>query len=176
MTAAEEEGVREEARQVVAFDLAGESYAVGTGVVNTVLRTGQITRVARAPEFVEGIINVRGSIVPVVDLRKLFGLGVSEETNASRIMVVETSTGLIGLMVDGVTETLLLGSEAIELLSPLVTTADSQYLRGVAKVDGRLIILLEIEKIFRESETQALAEVTSAEAQAETEGAAAALV
>ena len=130
----------------------------------------------RAPESVEGVINLRGSIVPVIDLRKRFGLGAFEETNASRIVVMETGAGLIGLIVDAVTETRSLGTDAIEPACSLVTTSDSHYLRGVAKVDGGLIILVDIESISRESETEALGEVSSAEVEAESEVAAAALV
>ena len=160
--------------QLVVFELAGGGYGVEIGAVNTILRMQQITYLPRAPESVEGVINLRGSIVPVIDLRKRFGMGAFEETNASRIVVMETAAGLIGLIVDAVTETRSLGTDAIEPASSLVTTSDSHYLRGVAKVDGGLIILVDIESIS--IETEALGEVSSAEVEAETEVAAAALV
>jgi purine-binding chemotaxis protein CheW len=144
--------------QLVVFELAGESYGVDIGAVNTIIRMQDITHVPRAPEFVEGVINLRGSIVPVIDLRKRFRLGAFDTAKSWRIVVVETSTGLIGLMVDAVTETLSLSNDAIEPPSSLVTTADSRYLRGVAKLDERLIILLDLEKILTDEETGSLTE------------------
>lgn len=163
MTITEEVATATEEEQLVVFELAKESYGVDIGAVNTIIRMQRITHVPRAPHFVEGVINLRGSIVPVIDLRKRFGLGTYEETKASRIVVVETAAGLIGMIVDAVTETLSLASDAIEPPSSLVTTTDSHYLRGVAKLDERLIILLDIEKILSLHETDALAELASSE-------------
>jgi len=170
MTAGAEVAATTEEEQLVVFELDRESYGVDIAAVNTIIRMQQITHVPRAPEFVEGVINLRGSIVPVIDLRKRFGLGAFEETKASRIVVVETAAGLVGMVVDAVTETLSLAGDAIEPPSSLVTTADSRYLRGVAKLDDRLIILLDLERILTESESDALAGV---EAQARGASAAA---
>jgi len=150
-----------EEEQLVVFELQSESYGVDIGAVNTIIRMQVITHVPRAPEFVDGVINLRGSIVPVIDLRKRFAMGAFEETKASRIVVVETLIGVIGMIVDAVTETLSIPAEAIEPPSALVTTPESQYLRGVAKVADRLIIMLNIEKLLSESEFRALGAVTS---------------
>ena len=170
MTMTEEAAVAAEEEQLVVFELAGESYGVDIGAVNTIIRMQRITRVPRAPDFVEGVINLRGSIIPVIDLRKRFELGAFEETKASRVVVVETAAGLIGLIVDAVTETLSLASDAVEPPSSIVTTADSRYLRGVAKLDDRLIILLDLERIFGDSESEQLRGVGAAVADAaETE-------
>lgn len=166
MTVAEEVAAATEEEQLVVFELAKESYGVDIGAVNTIIRMQRITHVPRAPQFVKGVINLRGSIVPVIDLRRRFGLQEFEETKASRIVVVETASGLIGMIVDAVTETLSLPSDAIEPPSSLVTTADSHYLRGVAKVEDRLIILLELERILTESEAQELDEVANAQTEA----------
>ncbi len=162
MTMTQELGVGSEEQQLVVFELSGESYGVDIGAVNTIIRMQPITHVPRAPEFVEGVINLRGSIVPVIDLRKRFGLSAFEETKASRIVVVETGGGLFGMIVDAVTETLLLSRDSIEPPSSIVTSADSQYLRGVAKADDRLIIMLDIQRILSASETEMLAEVEAA--------------
>jgi purine-binding chemotaxis protein CheW len=160
-------GVEEE--QLVVFELAGESYGVDIGAVNTIIRMQRITHVPRAPTFVEGVINLRGNIVPVIDLRKRFGLGTFEESKASRIVVTETKSGLMGLIVDAVTETASLPTDAIEPPSSLVTTADSQYLRGVAKMDERLIILLNLESILTESESDELADIGAGEVEVPAE-------
>jgi len=158
----QERATSTEEEQLVVFELAGESYGVDIGAVNTIIRMQEITHVPRAPAFVEGVINLRGSIIPVLDLRKRFGLNAYEETKASRIVVVETAGGAFGLIVDAVTETLSLSREVIEPPSSIVATADSHYLRGVAKLEERLIILLEIERILRLEETDALAEAAPA--------------
>ncbi len=150
--------VTEQEEQLVVFELAGESYGVDIGAVNTIIRMQQITHVPRAPEYVEGVINLRGNIIPVVDLRKRFGLEAREDTKASRIVVVETLLGAFGLIVDAVTETLTVSRGVIEPPSSIVATADSRYLRGVAKLEGRLIILLEIEQIVAALEGDDLTE------------------
>lgn len=145
--------------QLVVFELAGESYGVDIGAVNTIIRMQEITEIPRSPEFVEGVINLRGSIIPVIDLRKRFGLPGGEETKASRIVVVEASSQMIGMVVDAVAETLRLPQDAIEPPSPVVTTVDSEYVRGVGKLENRLVILLELDKVLSEKEVEALRKV-----------------
>ncbi len=168
MTATAEVMASTEEQQLVVFELAKESYGLDIGAVNTIIRMQRITHVPRAPVFVEGVINLRGSIVPVIDLRTRFGLEACDETKASRIVVVETSVGLMGLIVDAVTETLSLPTGAIEPPSSLVTTADSHYLRGVGKMDDRLIIMLDLERVLSQAETEEFREVHTAEAEAES--------
>ena len=156
MTLTRELATGSEEQQLVVFELSGESYGVDIGAVNTIIRMQQITHVPRAPYFVQGVINLRGSIVPVIDLRTRFGLAAFEETKASRIVVVETGEGVMGMIVDAVTETRSLSSDAIEPPASIVTSADSLYLRGVAKVDDRLIIMLDIEKILTAADNEAI--------------------
>jgi purine-binding chemotaxis protein CheW len=156
MSIAQQAATVAQEEQLVVFELSGESYGVDIGAVNTIIRMQPITHVPRAPEFVEGVINLRGNIIPVIDLRKRFGLNSQEETKASRIVVVETCIGLMGIVVDAVTETLSIPSESIAPPSSLVTTAESHYLRGVAKLAERLIILLEIDKLLSGSESEML--------------------
>ncbi|MHB9036711.1 MAG: chemotaxis protein CheW [Armatimonadota bacterium] len=146
--------------QLVVFDLAHEYYGADIGAVNTIIRMQDITKIPRSPEFVEGVINLRGTIIPVIDLRKRFGLPVSEATKSSRIVVVEAAGQMIGMVVDAVAETLRLPSDAIEPPSPIVATVDSAYVRGVGKQDSRLVILLDLEKVLtmKEIETMSKAE------------------
>lgn len=161
MSLTQEVATDSEEQQLVVFELSGESYGVEIGAVNTIIRMQPITHVPRAPEFVKGVINLRGSIVPVIDLRTRFGLAGFEETKASRIVVVETESGLMGMIVDAVTETLSLPTNAIEPPSSIVTSADSRYLRGVAKADDRLLILLDLERILTASEKEVMTSIAA---------------
>jgi purine-binding chemotaxis protein CheW len=142
--------------QLVVFELAHESYGVDIGAVNTIIRMQEITEIPRSPDFVEGVINLRGSIIPVIDLRKRFSLPMTEQTKASRIVVVESCGQLIGMVVDAVTETLRLQQDAIEPPSPIVTSVDSEYVRGVGKLENRLVILLDLDKVLTSKEIDAL--------------------
>jgi len=155
LTEKQENKVSEE--QLVVFSLADETYGIDISVVNEIIRMQSITQVPRTPEFVEGVINLRGRIVPVIDLRKRFGLEVSEETQASRIMVVELEGIIMGMIVDAVSEVLRLPKDSIEPTPPMVSGVDAAYLRGVGKWDDRLIILLDIDKVLYKNEQEMVA-------------------
>lgn len=149
----------DDCEQLVVFELANEHYGVDIGAVNTIIRMQEVTAIPRTPSFVEGVINLRGSIIPVIDLRKRFGLTVGETTKSSRIVVVEASGQMIGMVVDAVAETLRLTSDAIEPPSPLIASVDSEYLRGVGKHENRLVILLDLDKVLTCKELDSLAKV-----------------
>jgi purine-binding chemotaxis protein CheW len=148
--------------QLVILRLGDESYGVSIAVVNTIIRYGDITAVPHAAAHVAGVINLRGVIVPVVDLRRRFGLPAVDATKASRVVVVEKDSALIGMIVDAVTETLRLPANQIEPLSPLVQSVDAQYLRGVGKIGERLIILLSLEQVLAHDEIEQLQAVAAA--------------
>jgi purine-binding chemotaxis protein CheW len=133
-------------RQLVVFDLAGEVYGVNIETVREIIRMQDVTYVPDAPEFVEGVINLRGRVIPVVDLRKRFSLTQSEATEESRVVVVDIGGEDIGVIVDAVTEVLRIAVDSIESTSSLVTTEDSYYLEGIVEVDDGLLILLDIEQ------------------------------
>ena len=133
-------------RQLVVFDLAGEVYGVNIETVREIIRMQDVTYVPDAPEFVEGVINLRGRVIPVVDLRKRFSLTQSEATEESRVVVVDIGGEDIGVIVDAVTEVLRVAVDSIESTSNLIMTEDSYYLEGIVKVDDRLLILLDIER------------------------------
>ena len=143
--------------QIVVLDLGGEAYGVEIGRVEEIIRMQAITRVPNGPAFIEGVTNLRGRVIPVLDLRKRFGLPASDATRRSRIVVGELGEHTVGLVVDGVSEVLQLSSEAVEPPSTLVTSADSGFLRGVAKLDERLILLLDLSRILSRSEAEDLA-------------------
>ena len=145
-------------KQLVVFDLDSESYGVDIGAVREIIRMQEITRVPRTPEFVEGVINLRGKVIPVVDLRKRFGLTEGERNKDNRIVVVDIGGQDIGVVVDAVTEVLRIFTSAIEPPSSVITSADSEYLLGIAKLDDKMIILLELESVLSEKEKDILSQ------------------
>lgn len=145
--------------QLVVFRLANEFYGVDIGAVNTIIRMQEITEIPQTPVFVEGVINLRGSIIPVIDLRKRFALPVEEMSKASRIVVVESSGQMIGMIVDAVAETLRLPLSDIEPPSPVIASIDAEYLRGVGKQENRLVILLDLERVLTMREMESLAKM-----------------
>ena len=150
---------QQDEQQLVVFDLSTESYGVDIGEVREIIRLQEITKVPRTPEFVEGVINLRGGVIPVIDLRKRFDLPIADETRDNRIVVVD-----IGVIVDAVTEVLRLSIGSIEPPASVITTAESEYLLGIAKLDDRLIILLDLKQVLTEAEQSELEEVALAAA------------
>ncbi len=134
-----------EEMQLVIFDLGEETYGVDIGSVREIIRIQEITKVPRTPEFVEGVINLRGKVIPVIDLRKRFGFMKAEATKDSRIVVVDINGSDIGVVVDAVTEVLRLNTDSVEPPTGVTTTSDSAYLLGIAKLEDRLIILLDLQ-------------------------------
>lgn len=165
----------QEERQLVVFDLADEAYGVDINAVDGIIRMQAITKVPRTLEFVEGVINLRGEVIPIVDMRKRFGLRLTEETKDSRITVADMGGHKVGMIVDAVNEVLRITADSIEPPSSVITSADSTYLMGIAKVEDRLIILLDLEQVFNDSETRSLlstkkkAEGRAAEAEVQAE-------
>lgn len=146
-------------QQLVVFDLATESYGVDIGAVREIIRMQEITNVPRTPEFVEGVINLRGKVIPVVDLRKRFGLPIGDKSAENRIVVVDIGGQDIGVIVDAVNEVLRIFTDSVEPPSSVITTADSDYLMGIAKVEDRLLILLDLESVLSAEERAILADV-----------------
>lgn len=130
--------------QLVVFQLGQEEYGVDIQTVQEIIRPVKITRVPGAPEHVEGVIDLRGKIIPVIDLHKKLQLGQRQNTESARIIVVQVDDALTGIIVDGVSEVLRLPAEQIE--KPDMT--DEAFIEGVGKLNGRLIILLKIERLF----------------------------
>lgn len=133
-------------RQLVVFDLAGEIYGVNIETVREIIRMQAVTYVPDAPDFVEGVINLRGRVIPVIDLRRRFGLTVTEETSDSRVLVVDSEGEDLGVIVDAVTEVQRIAEDSIEPVSSLVSTEQSDYIVGITKVGEQLIILLDLDR------------------------------
>jgi purine-binding chemotaxis protein CheW len=148
-------------QQLVVFQLGAELYGVEIARVHEIIRLQAVTRVPHAPAFVEGVINLRGKVIPVVDLRRRFGLPLAEHTRASRIVVVEIGDQVVGIVVDGVSEVLRVNHATIEPPSPVVAGVDSDYLHGIAKLPDRLVILLNLDRVLARDERRALEVATA---------------
>lgn len=142
--------------QLVTFRLGNEEFSLDILRVQEIIRHMDLTRVPRTPDFVDGVINLRGRVIPVLDLRKRFGLPSDERTNETRIIVVDVDNKTVGLKVDAVSEVLRLPADTVEPAPAIVTGAESDYIKGVGKLDGRLLILLDVEKILTKTERDAL--------------------
>lgn len=155
----------QELLQLVSFVVGAEEYAIPILAVQEINRMMAITSVPQSPPFVEGVINLRGKVIPVVDLRKRFGMTISEETGDERIIVVEvqgeTEARVIGFTVDKVNRVLRIGSDIVEPAPTMACGADSEYVLGVGKLDEGLLILLSLDKLFSQRELE-LAASTSA--------------
>ncbi len=149
---AEEHSSSDEIVQLVTFRLGNEEFALDILKVQEINRVVEITKVPKAPDFVEGVINLRGRVIPIVDIRKKFHLNIKEATKETRVIVVNIMNKTIGLIVDSVSEVLRINSSTIQPPPPLIAGLDSDYIKGVGKLDERLIILLDIDKIFTTGE------------------------
>ena len=146
--------VREDRKAVEAtehlatFFLGREEYGVDVKLVDAIIRVLEITHVPRAPGFIKGVINLRGRIIPVVDLKRKLNLGEVETTRQSRIVVAKLKDRLIGLLVDGAHQVLKVPVSSIEAAPEEVVEIDANYIRGVAKLADRLIILMDLPRVL----------------------------
>ncbi len=149
-----------EALQIVSFKIGSEEFGVNILQVQEINRPIQITHVPNAPNFIEGVINLRGKIVPVVNLRKKFGLGEKEIDKNTRVIVVELNNKIVGFIVDSVSEVLRISKKVVEPPPELISSGiDSEYIIGIAKLEERILILLDLEKVLSLEEKKSLKEV-----------------
>lgn len=147
-----------EVLQLVGFHLGHEEFGVDIAGVQEIVRMREITQVPRAPEFVEGVVNLRGKIIPVLDLRKRFRLPASEETKNTRIVVATVAGRTVGIIVDAVSEVLRVDASAIDPTPEMVASRiDSTFLTGIAMLEGRLLIMLDLDRILSPQEAERLA-------------------
>jgi purine-binding chemotaxis protein CheW len=148
-------------QQIVVFELANEHYGLDISAVEGIIKMQTITKMPQAPHFVEGITNLRGAVVPVIDLRRRFGLPATEWTKDTRIVVVYMNGLKVGIIVDGVSQVLRIQDELIEPPPPMVTTSNSALNRGIAKLENRLVILLDLSKVLSLDENAELVSVAA---------------
>ncbi len=158
-TSKEKTSTGEELLQLVSFKLGDEEFGVDILRVQEINRLVDITKVPRAPSFVEGVINLRGKVIPIIDLRKRFGLTQKEQNKDTRIVVVDIEGSITGMIVDAVSEVLRLPASTIEPAPEIATSIDSEYIRGVAKLEDRLLIFLDLSSVFSRKERDALEQI-----------------
>ncbi|EFK95277.1 CheW protein [sediment metagenome] len=149
----------DEILQLVSFNIGTEEFGIDILKVQEINRMVDITRVPRAPEFVEGIINLRGKVIPIIDVRKRFNMELAEQDKNTRIVVVDIAGQIMGMVVDSVSEVLRIPASTIEPTPEVVSSIDSDYIRGVAKLEDRLLIYLDLSKILSSEERRTLAQI-----------------
>ncbi len=142
--------------QLVSFNLGKELYGIEITKVREIILITEITRIPETPHFLKGLIDLRSTVIPVIDLRARFGLPEAELTDESRIMVLQACGKTIGIVVDAVSEVLRVKHDQIAPPPPTVAGLGRDYLNGLVKLDNRLLILLEIDKIFAAEEIREL--------------------
>lgn len=144
------------AKQYVVFKLANESYAVDIMNVSEITEPKQSTKVPNAPDFVEGIINLRGEVIPIIDLKKRFDIENNSKSTDKRIIVVNIENKNVGFMVDAADEVLTIDEKDIDPPSNIITKSDRQFITGIGKVGDRILIILDLVKILSENQIQQL--------------------
>ncbi len=136
--------------QLVTFRIGEEEFGVDILVVQEIIRLLQITLVPRAPVFIEGVINLRGKVIPVINMRTRFNKPPVEHDDSTRIIVVHLGQKIIGFLVDAVSEVLRIPATTIEPPPPVVAGIGSEYIKGVGKLKDRLLILLDMDSLLSE--------------------------
>ena len=136
--------------QLVSFRLGQEEFGIDILKVQEINRMVEITKVPQSPHYCEGVINLRGKVIPVVDLRKKFDMETAEWDKNTRIIVCDVNDNVVGMIVDAVEEVLRIPSSTVEPPPKIITSSAADYIKGVAKMEKRLLIFLDITKIARE--------------------------
>jgi purine-binding chemotaxis protein CheW len=147
----------DEVLQWVTFQLEEETYGINVMQVREVLRYSEIAPVPGAPDYVLGIINLRGNVVTVIDTRSRFGLMQGEITDNTRIIVIESERQVIGILVDSVAEVVYLRSSEIDTTPSVGTDESAKFIQGVSNRDGKLLILVDLNKLLSEDEWDEMA-------------------
>jgi purine-binding chemotaxis protein CheW len=156
-----EEHTRQDAEliQLVTFSIGEEEFGVDILKVQEIIRMMEITKVPKAPDFVEGVINLRGNVIPIVDLRKRFGLETRDRDKNTRTIVIEINNMIVGFIVDAVSEVLRIPADTVEPPPPVVAGLEAEYISGVGKLEDRLLILLDLDRLLSSEEVDVLAQV-----------------
>ena len=143
--------------QLVTFNIAEEEFGVDILSVQEIIRLMQITAVPRAPTCIEGVINLRGKVIPVIDMRKRFNLPAIERDSRTRIIVMEFGAKIVGFLVDAVSEVLRIPADTVEAAPAVVSGVGSEYIKGVGKLDDRLLILLDLDSLLEGTDLASVA-------------------
>jgi len=142
--------------QLVSFKMGEETYGIEITKIREIILMGQITQVPETPHYIKGLINLRSTVIPVIDLRARFGLPENELTDESRIMVLNVGTRTIGIVVDAVSEVLRVAGDQISEAPPTVSSLGNEYMTGLVRLEEHLLILLDVDKLFGEEEGAAI--------------------
>jgi purine-binding chemotaxis protein CheW len=148
--------------QLVGFRIGKETFGVPINLVHEIVRLPEITAVPDAPDYIEGVINLRGKIISIVDLRKRFGESQIEASRKNRILVAEIDRKMVGLIVDAASEVIRLSETEIEAPPEVFQESEVKYVTGVGKLQGRLVILVDLTKILQKGELRRLGDIASA--------------
>lgn len=150
-------GAVEELLQLVSFAIGDEEFGVDILKVQEIIRMVEVTRVPNAPEHVDGVINLRGKVIPIISLRRRFGIERKENDKYTRIIVVELSGKVVGFVVDAVSEVLRIPRSVTEPPPSIVAGIDAEYITAVGKLEDRLLILLDLDRVLSNEERATLA-------------------
>jgi purine-binding chemotaxis protein CheW len=153
------EDKRQEELQLVIFQLTDEEYAIPIIQVHEIIKPTEVTRIPGMPDFVEGVINLRGKVIPIIDIRKRFRLQQKKADENTRVIVVDVGEHTVGLIVDSVIEVLRLPLKSIDPVPTTIAKISSEYLKGIGKLKERLLIILDVEKMLTELEKISLDKV-----------------
>jgi len=141
----------------VSFLLSNEEYGVEVLKVREIIRMPSITKMPNTPDYVEGIINLRGKVIPIISMRRRFGLPESDHDGHTRIMVMDVAGGLTGFIVDGVSEVIRIHSDEIQPPPPMVSgSIDQDFITGVFNHADRLLIIMDVDRMFSQDERESL--------------------
>lgn len=157
--------------QIVGFRIGRETFGLPISIVREIVRVPEITSIPNAPDYIEGVINLRGRIIPVVDLRKRFGEVVINSDKRNRIIVVELESRNIGLIVNSASEVLKIPPSDIEAPHAVFQEGELNYITGVGKLRGRLVMLLDLGKILQRGDLRRLEDAAESAGAAVTVGA-----
>ena len=146
--------------QFVIFELAGEQFGVNISSVESIIKMQSITIMPQSPPFIKGVINLRGKVLAVMDVSKRFGLPEQTQSKDTRVIVVNMNQAGLGMIVDGVSEVLTIPDDSVGSTPSLATTIHSTFITGIAKVNGRLIILLDLNKVLLPEEQDEMMQLT----------------
>jgi len=147
--------------QLVSFKMGEETYGIEITKIREIILMGQITRVPETPHYIKGLINLRSTVIPVIDLRARFGLAEGELTDESRIMVLNVGDRTIGIVVDAVSEVLRVAGDQISPAPHTVASLGNEYMTGLVRLEEQLLILLDVDKLFGEEEAAAVNRVAA---------------
>ncbi|MCE7794583.1 chemotaxis protein CheW [Salipaludibacillus sp. CUR1] len=145
--------------KVIVFQLKDEEYGVEVEQVKSIERVQHITRVPSTPDFVEGVINLRGVVTPIIDLRKRFNIEGLDHSDTTRVIIVTVEKMDVGLVVDAANDVIDIPRSAVEPPPQVVGGLEAEYIRGVAKLEKRLLILLNLDKVLNSEEMDEMKEI-----------------